>query len=82
MTPVIFKDQDAQFREWVRLHPEGLVVNLPNLMLHQTNCSHISDLMTKAPKACAEGPSAASDLRAWAWRSRHQKLLICEDCQA
>jgi hypothetical protein len=41
---VIFKNQDAEFRQWVREHPSGLVVNVPNLMLHRPDCDHISDL--------------------------------------
>jgi hypothetical protein len=56
---LIFKNDDPGFRSWVRKHPGGLVVNVPNLMLHHPDCDHISDLMTKAAKACADGPNAA-----------------------
>jgi hypothetical protein len=80
--PVIFKNQDAEFRQWVRDHPGGLVVNVPKLMLHRLDCTHISDLMTKSAKACADGPSAAAELRRWAQQTRGRRLLICESCEA
>ncbi len=60
--PTIFHNQDAEFKEWVGEHPEGFVVNVPNLMLHKPDCEHIEDLRTKAAKACAEGVTAESDL--------------------
>jgi hypothetical protein len=46
------------------------VVNVPNLMLHHPDCDHISDLMTKAAKACADGPNAATELRLWAQKGK------------
>ena len=67
---LIFKNDDAGFRSWVRKHPGGLLVNVPNLMLHHPDCDHISDLMTKAAKACADGPSPATELRLWAQKER------------
>lgn len=80
--PLIFKNDDLGFRAWVREHPGGLVVNVPNLMLHRPDCEHISDLMTKAAKACADGPSAAAELRRWAQKVKGKRLLICESCEA
>jgi len=80
--PFVFNKQDADFRQWVKEHPEGLVLNVPNLMLHRPDCPHIGDLMTKAPKACADGPQAASALRQWAWDKKRGRLLICETCEA
>jgi hypothetical protein len=79
---LIFKNDDPGFRSWVRKHPGGLVVNVPNLMLHHPDCDHISDLMTKAAKACADGANAATDLRLWAQKEKGKRLLICETCEA
>jgi hypothetical protein len=80
--PAIFKNHDGEFRQWVREHPGGLVVNVPNLMLHRPDCDHISDLMTKSAKACADGPNAAGELRRWAFSTKAKRLLICESCEA
>ena len=80
--PVIFKNQDTEFRQWVREHPGGLVVNVPSLMLHRPECDNISDLMTKSAKACADGPNAASELRRWALATKAKRLLTCETCEA
>lgn len=57
----VFKNQNEEFRGWVREHPSGLVVNVPSLMLHRTHCDHISDPMTKSIKAWADGANARSD---------------------
>lgn len=80
--PVVFKNQDAEFRQWVREHPGGLVVNVPSLGLHRPDCDHIGDLVTSAAKACADGPSATSDLRRWALATSGKRLQICETCEA
>jgi hypothetical protein len=79
--PVIFKNQGADFRQRVREHSGGLVVNVQNLILHRLGCSHISDLLTRAPKSCADGPSAAAELRRWAQQAKGKRLLICESCE-
>ncbi|HCF99304.1 MAG TPA: hypothetical protein DEV93_02025 [Chloroflexi bacterium] len=78
----IFKNQDEEFRGWVREHPDGLVVNVPSLMLHNTDCDHISDLMTKSAKACAQGANARSELQRWAQQAKGKRLLNCESCEA
>jgi hypothetical protein len=78
--PLVFKEQDAEFREWVRQHPGGLVVNVPTLMLHRPDCDHISDLMTKSAKACADGPNAAGELRRWALGAKGKVPIRCESC--
>ncbi len=32
--PAAFKNQDVEFRAWVREHPRGRVVNVPHLMIY------------------------------------------------
>lgn len=76
--PIVFKSQDADFRLWVREHPEGRLVNVPSMRLHTPQCGHIGDFRTKAAKACADGPTALADLRVWAKGTR---LLLCETCE-
>lgn len=78
----IFRNQDAEFRQWIRAHPDGLVVNVPSLMLHSTDCGHISDLMTKSAKACAVGANARNELQTWAREIKGKRLLHCESCEA
>jgi hypothetical protein len=78
---VVFKNQDVEFGQWIREHRDGLVVNVPNLMLHRTDCSHIEDLMTKAPKACAAAPAADAALRRWASDVKGKRLITCEGCE-
>ena len=58
------------------------MVNVPNLMLHHPDCDHISDLMTKAAKACADGADAGAELCLWAQKEKGKRLLICETCEA
>jgi hypothetical protein len=79
---IIFKNQDAECRTWIREHADCLVVNVPTLMLHYPNCEHISDLRTKSPKACASGAGARNELRDWARREKGKTLLNCEGCEA
>lgn len=80
--PIIFKNQDGEYRQWIKDHPDGLIVNIPNLMLHRPDCEHLSDQMTKAPKACLDGSAAAAGLRNWAFRRGKGCLLLCEACEA
>lgn len=79
--PEIFRNQDAEYRAWIRAHPQGLVLNVKTLMLHRPYCDHIGDLMTKAPKVCADGPTAESDLRRWARSEKDSTPLRCETCE-
>ena len=79
---LIFKNDDPGFRSWVRKHPGGLLVNVPNLMLHHPDCDHISDLMTKAAKACADGPNARHRVAPMGPEEKGKRLLICETCEA
>jgi hypothetical protein len=79
--PTIFRNQDAEFKEWVGEHPRGLVVNVPTLMLHRQYCDHIEDRMTKAAKAWADGVTAESDLSRWARQTHGKGLLLCSDCE-
>lgn len=78
--PTVFHRQDAEFRAWIRAHPRGRVLNVPNAMMHTPHCSHIEDLMTKSAKACADGANAESTLRRWARDVKGKRLLICDDC--
>lgn len=78
---VTFHNQDAEFREWVRDHRDGLIVNVPNFMLHRTNCDHLDDYRTKAEKACAASPGAEASLRRWALERKGKSLLRCQTCE-
>jgi len=40
--PLIFRNDDAGFRSWVREHPTGLFVNVPTLMLHRPDRDQLS----------------------------------------
>jgi hypothetical protein len=82
--PVVFHDRDAEFRTWAREHPDGLVVNVAGRsqqMLHRVTCDHIGDLRTSKSKACAHGPTAAGDLRAWAQWTYQKRPTLCESCE-
>ncbi len=87
-TGIFVPETNAAYEAWVRLHPEGFVINASQsrsqaIYWHRADCSHIEpadgwrfvgdDLM----KACALDPG---DLAEWA-KQRPEALHYCKDCR-
>ena len=87
----MFIDDDAGYRDWLRGHPGGYVVNSTRppsrsyLVLHRASCDPIRDrpdfgesFTTTSSKACA---NTTWELDQWARDEIHGELSRCGTCE-
>jgi hypothetical protein len=79
-----FKDDEAGYRRWTMLHPDGVVLTKKgsDFAIHRSGCDHIFGIvedvkLTSAEKFCAENED---ELKAFARTKTGGTPLTCDDC--
>ena len=64
-----FKDDEERYQAWLRLHPDGFVLNMRKtpseryVVLHRATCSSISAYTRKTPRGAFYGTRLHKGLR-------------------